>query len=339
MRRIAGHASSLAVVLTAAVVSGGFTSGCNNQPTSAPAAAATTAPPDLAPPALSTASPVSVGSAAASAAAPAAPPSPADAVAAGVACGALGCRLFDTPAAAFRVILDSKPLIIAMGEAHAQKGTEAIPSSAKRFTTDLLPLLEGRSSDLLVEIMAPPKGCKATTEQVRTKQKVVTEKQADTNQSEYVIMGNEAKARHIVPDLLRPTCADLDAIDKAGPDAVAASLAAIARLTKDQVARLLDRNTRAGADKIVATYGGAIHNDLAPPPERAAWSFGPDLSARVSGRYVAVDMFVPEFIQDTETWRKLEWYPHFDRTKHPDKTTLFNPSPGSYVLIFPKTPR
>lgn len=322
----------------AAAVPGGFTSGCNSQPTSAPAAAATTAPPDLAPPAMSIASPVSAGSATAPSA-PTAPPSQVGAGAAGVDCGALGCRLFDTPAAAFRVILDTKPLIVAMGEAHAQKGTEAIPSSAKRFTTDLLPLLEGRSSDLLVEIMAPPKGCKATTEQVRTKQKVVTEKQADTNQSEYVIMGNEAKARHIVPDLLRPTCADLEAIDKAGPDAVVASLEAITRLTKAQVAALLDRNTKAGAEKIVATYGGAIHNDVAPLPERAAWSFGPDLSARVGGRYVEVDMFVPEFIQDTESWRKLEWYPHFDRAKHPEKTTLFNPRPGSYVLIFPKSAR
>ena len=336
MRRRAGHASSLAVLLTAAAVSGGCTSGSNSQPTSASAAAAPSA--SAASP-LSSASPVSAGSAAASAAAPTAPPSQAGAGAAGVDCGALGCRLFDTPAAAFRVILDTKPLIVAMGEAHAQKGTEAIPSSAKRFTTDLLPLLEGRSSDLLVEIMAPPKGCKATTEQVRTKQKVVTEKQADTNQSEYVIMGNEAKARHIVPDLLRPTCADLEAIDKAGPDAVVASLTAITRLTKAQVEGLLDRNTKAGAEKIVATYGGAIHNDIAPPPERAAWSFGPDLSARVGGRYVEVDMFVPEFIQDTESWRKLEWYPHFDRTRHPDKTTLFNPRPGSYVLIFPKAAR
>jgi hypothetical protein len=254
-------------------------------------------------------------------------------------CTALGCRLFDTPADAFRAVLATKPLVIAVGEAHAQKGTEGVPSSAKRFTGELLPLLEGHASDLLVELMAPPAGCKKTTEEVKTKQKVVTEKQAESNQSEYVVMGNEAKKRGVVPDLLRPSCADLDAIDKAGDEAIGASLSTIARLTKIKVEELLDRNAKAGADRMIATYGGAMHNDLTPPPERAAWSFGPELSARAKGRYVEIDLFVPEFIQDTESWKKLEWYPHFDRDRHPDKATLFNPRPGSYVLIFPRTPR
>jgi hypothetical protein len=254
-------------------------------------------------------------------------------------CTALGCRIFDTPEGAFRAILETKPLVIAIGEAHAQKGTEAIPSSAKRFTGELLPLLEGRASDLLLELMAPPKGCKKVTEEVKTKQKVVTEKQAESDQNEYVVMGNEARKRAVVPDLLRPSCADLDAIDKAGDDAIGASLATIARLTRIKVIELLDRNDKTGADRIVATYGGAMHNDLTPPPERAAWSFGPELSARAKGRYVEVDLFVPEFIQDTESWKKLAWYPHFDRGLHPDKTTLFNPRPGSYVLIFPRAKR
>lgn len=298
----------LAVLLIAAAVS----AACNGQPMGAPP-------------------PIASASIALSASPPpsAAPPA---------YCTTLGCRLFDTPAEAFRAVLDTKPLVLAIGEAHAQKGAD-VPSSAKRFTTDLLPLLEGRSSDLLVELMAPPKGCKKTAEQVQTKQKEVTEKQADTNQNEYVVMGNEAKKRGVVPDLLRPTCADLDAVDKAGEGAIAASLATIARLTKAKVGELLDRNEKAGAEKIVATYGGAMHNDREPPPERAAWSFGPDLSARAKGRYVEIDLFVPEFIQDTDAWKKLEWYPHFDRTKHPYKATLYNPRPGSYVLIFPKTVR
>ena len=289
--------------------------GCNVQPMGAPTPPAATPLPAVAIAAVSTATPAASD------------------------CVELGCRLFDTPADAFRAVLESKPLVIAVGEAHAQKGTEGIPSSAKRFTGELLPLLEGRASDLLVELMAPPAGCKKVTEEVKTRQKVVTEKQTESAQSEYVIMGNEAKKRGMVPDLLRPSCADLDAIDKAGAEAIGASLATIARLTKIKVGELLDRNARAGAERIVATYGGAMHNDLTPPPERAAWSFGPDLAARAAGRYVEIDLFVPEFIQDTESWKKLPWYPHFDRDRHPEKTTLFNPRPGSYVLIFPRTQR
>src|SRR5262245_36176227 len=84
---------------------------CNGQPGGAPPIA-------TAPPAASSAA------AAPSAAAPSGE------------CAALGCRLFDTPADAFRAVLETKPLVIAIGEAHAQKGTEGIASSAKRFTSD-----------------------------------------------------------------------------------------------------------------------------------------------------------------------------------------------------------
>lgn len=254
------------------------------------------------------------------------------------ACGELGCRLYDTPEDAFRAVLATKPMVIAVGEAHAQKGTEGIDSSAKRFTAHVLPVLEGRASDLLVELMAPAAGCKAKVEAVREKQKQVTAPQADTNQNEYVLMGNAAKARGIVPDMLRPTCDDLAAIDDAGADAISTSLSTIARLTKKKAEALVDRNRKLDPDKVVITYGGAMHNDRDPPPERAGWSFGTELSSYVGGKYVEIDMFVPEFIQDTDTWKKQDWYAHFDKRRAPTKTTLFNPRPGQYVLIFPATP-
>jgi hypothetical protein len=244
--------------------------------------------------------------------------------------------LFDSPRAAFEEVLATRPLIVAIGEAHAPKGVEGVASSAKRFMSDLLPAIEGKASDLVLELMAPPSGCEAKTARVREKHKVVTEKQAETNQSDYVALGNEARRRGIVPDLLRPTCADMRAIDEAGADAIMVSLEAIARLTKTKVVDLVSRNEKLNVERIVVTYGGAMHNDLKPPPERAAWSFGPELSAKVGGRYVELDVFVPEFVQDTESWRKLEWYPYFARESHPDKATLFRPRPGSYVLILPR---
>jgi hypothetical protein len=247
-------------------------------------------------------------------------------------------RLFDTPAEALRAVLaEAKPLVLAVGEAHAQKGTEGIDSSAKRFTRLFLPELKGRASDLLVELMMPATGCKQKAEAVREKQKVVTEKQAETNQNEYVVMGQEAKKVGVVPDLLRPTCADLEAIDKAGPDAIVVSLRTIARLTRDKAKELVDRNGKLGEEKIVVTYGGAIHNDVDPAKDRAEWSFGPELTAHAKGRYVELDMYVPEFIQDNETWRKQPWYAHFDKDRNPTKTTLFRLRPGSYVLVFPRT--
>src|SRR5262249_47626423 len=85
-----------------------------------------------------------------------------------VACGPLDCPQYDSPRDAFADAIASDPMIIGIGESHAPKGA-AVASSAKRFTQELLPLLAGRASNLLVELMAPPSGCTRATDEVRDK--------------------------------------------------------------------------------------------------------------------------------------------------------------------------
>jgi hypothetical protein len=252
------------------------------------------------------------------------------------ACGGLDCRQYDSAAAAFEAILTKeKPLVVAIGEAHAQKGAKA-DSSTKRFTDELLTVMQGKASDLVVEAMMPPTGCKPQVEQVREKQKAATAPQAQTNQSEYVILGNEARKKGIVPDLLRPSCDDLDAIEKAGDDAIGASLRTIARLTIAQVDKLLARNERLGQDRAVIAYGGALHNDLSPGPGKEEWSYAKKLVERTKGRYVEIDLFVPDFIRDDETWRKFEWRAHYDAAANPNRAIVFHPRDHGYVVILPK---
>jgi hypothetical protein len=231
--------------------------------------------------------------------------------------------------------LASGPLVVGVGEAHAPKGA-TVPSAAKRFTDELLPVLSGRASDLVVELMMPPTGCADAAAQVRAKQAVVTAKQAPTNQNEYVTMGTRARALGVVPDMLRPSCADMDAVRDAG-DPIDSSLVLIVHLCETQAKRLVDRDAQSDADqgKAVVLYGGALHNDLAPSPDAARWTYAPALDAYVQGRFVAVDLIVPEFIVDDETWRALPWYPHYDKAKLGAKTTLFRTGDKSFVLVFP----
>ena len=209
----------------------------------------------------------------------------------GVPCGEMACTQFDTPEAAFRAAIASLPRVLAIGEAHAQKGA-TVPSSAHRFKETLLPVLKGRATDSLVELMNPPPGCLAQAAAVKKQQEVVTSHQAATDQNEYVAMGEAARALGIVPDLLRPTCADMDAIRDAGDDAIEVSLSTIARLTAHKVIELVDRDDRSPSDaeKMVVTYGGSIDHDRLPPKEREAWAFGPEVDARVSHRYVELDL-------------------------------------------------
>lgn len=310
-------------VLAASLAAATGTTSCNRQSGETPPL-----------PAASVASspvPAKSPAATSSAAAAKAPPSGAE------ACGALNCLQFDTPEDAFRYVLRQDPVVLAVGEAHAQRGSEGVPSSAKRFTDSFLPFLKGKASDLVVELMAPNPSCKKETKAVKKKHEVVTEKHAATNQSEYVQMGERAKSLGIVPDLLRPSCDDLAAIQKAEDDAIPLTLETIARLTTQQVDKLLSPGGRKPeeADKMIVTYGGVLHNDLTPSEVRAAWSFGPAIAKRVQGKYVALDLFVPEYIEDTEVWRGLPWYAHYDKARLGSKATLFQLEDGSYVLIFP----
>jgi hypothetical protein len=244
-----------------------------------------------------------------------------------------------SPESVFREILALRPLVLAIGEGHAQKGTEGVPSATRRFTESLLPMLAGRASDIVIELWMQDSRCKREVERVREQQKPVVEQQARTNKNEMLILAEEAKKLGIVPWPLRPTCEEYDAVSKAGDDAIPAMLELTAKMASRTIEACLRRNAQNGSDKIVVSYGGAMHNDLAPATGREAWSFGPRMKELAQGRYVELDLFVPESIGDTESWRKLAWYPLFDRTRPHADTTAFHPSATQWVVIFPTTAR
>ena len=256
---------------------------------------------------------------------------------AGTPCGALGCLQYDSPIDAFRSAIRGDVRVVSIGEAHAPKDAR-VPSSARRFTEAILPSLAGRASDLVVELMMPPSGCAATVAHATKVEEPVVARHAAADQSEYVAMGEAARKLGIVPDLLRPSCADLRAIDDA-EDPIDASLRTIERLTREKVNALLDRNARTRGDegKVVVTYGGAIHNDRDPPAERRAWSFGPALDQSTGGRYVEVDLFVPEFMDGSDSWKSLPFYGAYDEAKLGSKTTMFRVKDRSYVIVLPRS--
>jgi hypothetical protein len=241
-------------------------------------------------------------------------------------------RMFDKAEDAFEAVLKEDPVVLAIGEAHAQRGA-TVASSTKRFTESLLPLLAGRASYLVVELMLPPSGCNKQAQAMQSVQKPVVTQQAETNQNEYVVLGDAARKLGITPFPLRPSCDDLAAINDAGDDAIDVSLRTIARLTTQEASKMLERPDH----KMVITYGGALHNDPSPPPERAAWSYGPAVSKAAGGRYVQLDLYVPEFISGDETWRKQPWYAAWEKNKATRKVQLFRVGDKAYVLVFAPT--
>ncbi len=250
------------------------------------------------------------------------------------ACGGLGCLAFATPEAAFEYVLRSRPRVLAIGEAHAQEGTTGIRSSTRRFAEQLLPLLAGKSKHIVIELLLA-NYAKKTVESAAKAQAPVTEHQAKGNQNEFLTLGKYAQRLGIEPQALAPDCTEYDRVATAGEGGVARLLTLVAEQTERSVEALLAKPD--ANDELILSYGGALHNDLYPRPGQESWSFGPKLAAASQGRYLELDLIVPEFVKDTEAWRALPWFGAFDREHLSNETLLFQPAPSSFTLIFPKT--
>jgi hypothetical protein len=237
------------------------------------------------------------------------------------------------------VLAEEEPRILAVGEAHAQRGSEGVPSATRRFTEQLLPLLRERARDIVLELPVASGRCGASEKRIEaTVRRSVTAAQAESNKPELVTLGERARALGIEAHVLRPTCEDFATVARAGGDqSVLEMLTLVTRLTAEALERLVFSRGRAGDERLVVSYGGAMHNDVSPAPGREAWSFGARLRERTGGRYVELDIIVPEYIRDTDSWRRLRWVAHYDRARLGSHATLFKLEPGSYVLVFAAT--
>jgi hypothetical protein len=196
-------------------------------------------------------------------------------------------------------------------------------------------VLRGAATDLVIELLTPDPTCKREqTAAVAERTKLITEKQATTNQNEFVTLGFAAKKLGIAPRALSPTCEEYQSVLDAGENDVLRFLSLIADVTVRDVSELLAE--RAETATIVA-YGGALHNDLTPREGRETFSYAARLQQRADGRYVEVDLIVPEFVRDEEPWKGLPWYGAFDRSADLRVASLIVMSKSSYVLVFPRS--
>jgi len=266
--------------------------------------------------------------------APAPPPvtPPPGAEAAFRECGELKCKAFTSAAAAFTFVLGDQPRVLAVGEAHAQGDGPKAASSTRRFMDDLLPRLAPRASDLVIELWLANGSCGKVEQKVAQQQSAVTAPQAATNQNEFVELGHRAKAAGIMPHALVPSCEQYQKIAGAGAADIEEMLTMIKDVTARDVQALLAKRA---PERLVVAYGGAMHNDLAPREGREAFSFGPELAQATQGRYVELDLVIPEQIKETDAWRALPWYSHYSREKAGTEAYLFSWAPHAYALLFP----
>lgn len=245
------------------------------------------------------------------------------------ACGAFDCRAYDDLASAFDATLQDKPLVVAVGEAHGKKGLEWVDTSAKRFTGEVLPGLGGRTSDLLLELMAPARGCEEAKKETNKQLGKIAKNQAAEVPNEYVVLGKAAEKLGIKVSQLHPSCKQLSEIAKSKSPPLTVLQTITALISRDASQAVASKSD----DKMFVIYGGAFHTEPEPPEERAEFSFAAPVAKAAKGRYVSVHLFVREYID--QAWDIWQWYPQFKADEHRDKVILLHPKPQHYVIITP----
>lgn len=89
-------------------------------------------------------------------------------------------------------------------------------------------------------------------------------------------------------------------------------------------------------DRMILVYGGGLHNDLLPRAELAAYTFGPKVRDEQGGRYLEIDLYVPEYIERDPSMTKEPWFQLYKKRVRPGQTVVIRRLQGSYIIIFPR---
>jgi hypothetical protein len=245
-------------------------------------------------------------------------------------------RFFDSPAQVVAELLSKKPRVVAFGEYHQIEGGAAVPSAVKRFGDQMLASLAPGASDLVLETWVTEGKCGAVETQAVAKVDE-TIKRPEATEDELVTLLKRSKAAGVQPHILTLSCKEYEAIQPKDGEIDYVKLLGVVteQLEKGVVSAL----AKAPKQKLVMVYGGALHNDVFPRKELAQFSFAKRVGKRVGGRYLEVDLYVPEYIAADKKIAAEPWYAKWKAAQadHPGQTALVARGPTSYIVIFPIT--
>ena len=252
-------------------------------------------------------------------------------------------RQFRTAGEALAYVLkETNPRVLALGEFHQTKGKMKVRSATRRFTETMVPLVGLIASDLVVETWITEGKCGKQEKRV-TKSVARTTERPKHTESEIVTMLRRAKALGARPHILKAGCKDYEKLlDKKGKVDYVQLLAFVTRGLRNKAEAILKyrdgqrarAKKEAGGRELVVIYGGALHNDLYPYEDLEEFTIGAALKKKTGGRYVELDLYVPEYIQGDETLSKEAWYPLFSRKASREKVLLIQRGDASYILVF-----
>ncbi len=242
-------------------------------------------------------------------------------------------ELYDSAGAAVEKILTTRPAVIGFGELHATTADHAsIVPALPRFNAQILEPLSRHATDIVVETWPEFGTCGKAEQQVSKQVKQDTERPPET-ENHVLALARRARELGMVPHALEMSCDDYKSLldDNKQVDYEKLLLLITDRLGAKTTAIL------GGKDRVVALYGGSTHNNLYPVESIADLSYAARVRDATGGKYVEVDLYVPEFAVGNELFAREPWYPLLEHAASTDKVVLFQRGEGSYILLLRKT--
>ena len=244
--------------------------------------------------------------------------------------------VFPDLSTAFAEILRDNPRVVGIGELHLRTDkTGPTMSALARFTAEVMPALGPKVSDLVIETWVVDPTCKtggAATQRVESAMKRPESTKGEIGGLIGIIRQNGIKAH-----VMRLTCDDLTAV--APPTGVdAEKLLGIVTRELGRIAKsaVRYREEHAEVRPLIVVYGGALHNDLYPFESTAHWSYAKGVDEATAGRFVEVDLYLPELIEGQPLYESEDWYPLVARTP-PGKVLLVERAPHSWIAVLPRS--
>ncbi|HET7505319.1 MAG TPA: hypothetical protein VFK02_30075 [Kofleriaceae bacterium] len=261
---------------------------------------------------------------------------PAPSLAAAAAAPVPAAHAYPDLGAALVATVPADARVVGFGELHARTDRPVTTSSLARFTR-ALPAIAARISDLVLETWRIDPACGNTAVQTTTRLETVM-KRPETTKSEIAQLVDAARAAHIQPHAMTLTCADYAAIGPAGGDVDPTAMLTLTtrELTRIATSAVRHRDREPRHRPWIALYGGALHNDRFPDPGVAEWSYAAAVDLAAGGRFVEIDLIVPELAADDRVMQREPWFPLVGAPRDPARpVVVWTRGERSFVVILP----
>ncbi|MGE0872617.1 MAG: hypothetical protein AB7P03_28945 [Kofleriaceae bacterium] len=235
--------------------------------------------------------------------------------------------------AALAEIIPTDARVIGFGELHNRVDRANVRSSLSWFTA-AFPSFAGKLSDLVIEtwLVDPNCGQQAVA---ATKRVEASVKRPEATKSEIAQLADAAKAAKVQPHAMRLSCDDYKQISPMGkePDPIAMLTITTRELARIARSAVVHRDEDPAHRPWIAVYGGALHNDRFPDPSVAEWSYASVADRATQGKFVEIDLIVPELAAADEASRAQPWFP-LASARHED-VVVWTRGERSFVVVLP----